>query len=118
MRTLLVFLGILDPQPAIAETPDPQREIVVDWIEVNRLENGYQKLDQVIFWRIRYDRHTRTYETVDCGWKHWHDVALIKIDHGWAVICEQDNTVWMSERIYWSHTDFDPELVYRESRFW
>lgn len=120
LAVLFAFLILPDiDEPAYADNHDePPRIHEIDYIEVNRCVRGQQVLEQVVFWRVQYDRHDRTYTTIDCGWRHWNKVALIETEEGWAAISDCDNAVWIAPRIYWSVTDFDPELVYRENQRW
>lgn len=116
MRELLIILGFANPEPAYADNAEPPRVVHIDFIEVNICERG-TTLNQVVFWRIDYDKHDRRFTTIDCGWKNWSQVAFIQHEDGYAVICERENTVWIAPVAYWSHTDFDPEMVYRDLRW-
>lgn len=111
---MFLLLCLCCAEPAIAEMPPRPRIVEVHYIEVNRWQQGSTPFEQVVFWRVDYLKVERRHVTVDCGWCYQKAASLIEVEGGFACWVPERNTVYVAPECYWSVTDFDPEMVYRE----
>lgn len=116
MFAILLALAVSDP--AIAELPNPPDVVEVEWIEINQVFHSQGvTLQQVIIWRVWYDRHDRRWHYKP-SWRNWSCVAAISTEDGIAVYDSYANRVWTAKRYLYTATEYDPERICRTDAEW
>ena len=114
---MLLLLAAIILQPAIAEIPDNRRVVELTHIEVNTCyRDGCDPLRQIVFWRVWRDKAAKEVHVTDCGWVQQSEALILETDDGFEVWAR--DVRYVAPDLYFSTTDYDPEMVYRTGSSW